>query len=242
MSKSDELSRKDMKEPDKFQVVAGEAASWLTGHRRQSVLVGGAVVAVLVVAVVVSSLRERGATRGGALLSQVYKAASGEISSVPLPGLPGPFFASDAERQKAVITAAAAVLAEAPGSRAAALAALAKGDAHLRLGEWDAAAAAYQSYLGSAAKGDSLRFGALEGLALVEEGKGQAEAALAAWSRLGAEVPAHGDRADLAKARLLAAAGKKAEAMSLLGGFAEAHKESPLAGEASERLTKMGGK
>lgn len=241
MSKNSELSRKDMKEPDQFQVAAGEAASWLTGHRRTAILVGGAAVLVLVVALVVSGVRERGAAAAGGALSAVYKAAGGELTPVPLPGAAGPFFATDAERQKAVIDAAAKAQAAGAG-RAAALAALAKGDAHLKLGEWDAAAAAYQAYLAAAPREDSFRFGALEGLALVEEGKGSGEAALAAYARLAAEVPAQADRADLAKARLLAAAGKKDEARQLLSGFAEAHKGSALAGEASERLSRLGGK
>jgi tetratricopeptide (TPR) repeat protein len=242
MSKSGEMTRKDMKEPDQFQAAAGEAASWLQGHRRTAVFGGGAAALVLVVALIVSAVRERSAAGAGALLSEVYKAAGGEISSVPLPGLPGPFFPTDAARQKAVVEAAARLLAEYPGSRAAVLGALAKGDAHLRLGEWDAAATAYQAYLGAAGTGDALRFGALEGLALVAEAKGNTEGALSAWTRLATEVPAQSDRADLEKARLLAAAGKTAEARQLLSGFGEAHKASPLAAEAADRLSKLGGK
>jgi tetratricopeptide (TPR) repeat protein len=133
-------------------------------------------------------------------------------------------------------------MASAGSTRAGALAALAKGDAHLKLGEWDAAAAAYQAYLAAAPRADAFRFGALEGLALVEEGKGNADAAVAAYARLSAEVPAQSDRADLAKARVLSAAGKKDEARKLLATFAETHKASPLAGEASDRLAKLGGK
>lgn len=242
MSKTDELSRKDMKEPDKFQAAAGEAASWLTGHRRQTTLALAGAFGLLILVVVVTSMKERSAVRSGALLAEVYQAADGELSSVPLPGQAGPFFASDAERQKAVVTAAAKVQAEAPSTAAATAATLAKGDAHLRLGELDAATAAYQAYLSAAPKGDSLRFGALEGLAVIEESKGQVDAALAAWSRLAAEVPAQADRADLAKARLLASSGKKEEAKALLVAFAEAHKTSSLASEASDRLAKLGGK
>ncbi len=242
MSKNADLSRKDMKEPDQFQVAAGEAASWLTGHRRTALLVGGGAVLVLVVALVVSGVRERSAEEAGGALSAVFKAAGGDVTPVPLPGAPGPFYASDAERQKAVIAEAGKVLAASPGTRAAAVASLAKGDAHLKLGEWDAAAGAFQAYLAAAPKDDSLRFAALEGLALVEEGKGNADGALAAYARLGAEVPAQSDRADLAKARLLVASGKQDEARKLLAGFGEAHKGSALASEASDRLAKLGGK
>ena len=241
MSKTPEMTRKDMKEPDQFQQVAGEAASWLTGHRNQSLLVAGTVAAVVLVVGVVTGLRERSAEKVGGLLSAVYQAAGGTVSAIPLPGQDGPTFPTEAARQKAVIEAAGKVIAEASGSRQAALASLAKGDAHYRLGEWDAAATAYQAYLAGADKGDAFRFGALEGLALVEEAKGSSEGALAGWSKLATELPGFADRADLERARLLAASGKAAEAKKLLAGFAEAHKGSALASEATARLGKLGG-
>ena len=59
MSKNAELNRKDMKAPDQFQVAAGEAAGWLTGHRRVALLVGGGAVVALLVGLVISSVRER---------------------------------------------------------------------------------------------------------------------------------------------------------------------------------------
>jgi len=242
MSKSAELTRKDMKQPDKFQVAAGEAAAWVTARKAQA-LVGVGVVAALVLAVIGGlALSDRKAKAAGAALSEVYRTAGGELSSVPLPGVQGPFFATDEARQKAVAEVAAKVVAEYAGTRPAALASLALGDARLRLGEWDAAKAAYEAYLAGAPKEDGLRFGALEGLAMAEEGKGNADAALAAWARLGAEVTAYADRADLEKARVLAAGGKVDEARKLLAGFGEAHKESILTGEAAERLAKLGGK
>jgi tetratricopeptide (TPR) repeat protein len=242
MSKSAELSRKEIKQPDQFQVVAGEAASWLTGHRRTSVLVAGALAVALVAGVAVMTWRERRAAGAAALLSEVYRAAGGEISSVPLPGLPGPFFPSDLARQKAVVQAAEKVVQEYPGTSQAALASLARGDAQLRLGEPDAAAAAYQTYLSIARRTDSFRFSALEGLALASEGKGDVEAALAGWARFAAEVPAQADRADLERARLLAASGKTEEARVLLASFPDNHKKSALTGDAAERLAKLGGR
>jgi tetratricopeptide (TPR) repeat protein len=223
-------------------VAAGEAASWLTSHRRQATLAGVGLVVVVVAGLVISWNSERKSAGSAALLSEVYRAAGGELSPVPLPGLPGPFFASDAARQKAVVDAAAKVLAEYPGTKAATLASLAKGDAHLRLGELDAAASAYQAYLSSARANDSLRFSAMQGLALVAEGKGDVEGALSAWTRLGGEVPSMADRADLERARLLAAANRPDEARKLLTGFGEVHKNSPLSGEAADRLARLGGR
>jgi tetratricopeptide (TPR) repeat protein len=242
MSKSTELSRKEMKAPDQFQVAAGEAASWLTGHRRQTLVVVGAVVAVLIAALAILTYRERTFAGASALLSEVYRTAAGEISAVPLPGVPGPFFLSDAARQKAVAQAAEKLLAEYPGSSQAVLAALARGDARLRLGEFEAAEAAYQLYLSTASRKDSFRFSALQGLALTAEARGDTAAALAGWARLGAEVPGQADRADLERARVLVASGKADEARTLLAAFSETHKASPLSGEAAETLARLGGK
>jgi tetratricopeptide (TPR) repeat protein len=166
----------------------------------------------------------------------------GEISPVPLPGLPGPFFPTEEARQRAVIAAAEQILAAHGGTGAATLAALALGDARAKLGEWDEARSAYDRFLAEAPKDDSLRFGALEGIALAEEAKGSLDQAAQAYERLGREAPAFADRADLERARVLAQAGKTGEAKELLAGFADRHKESLLVPEASERLARLGGR
>lgn len=242
MSKPDVLTRKDMKEPDKFQQAATQAASWIATRRKHVVYAGAAVIGAVVVLVVLSAVQTRRAERAGAAASDLLEAMGGEISSVPLPGLPGPFYPSEDARQRAVATTAERVLAEYPGSGAATLAALAKGDAHLQLREWDLARSAYERFLAEAAEDDSLRFGALEGLALAAEGTGNLEGAAQAYERLAREAPAFADRADLERARVLARAGKTAEAKELLAAFGDRHKESLLTAEASQQLARLGGK
>jgi len=159
---------------------------------------------------------------------------------VPLPGVTGPFFPSDQARQKAILIEADRLLADFPASGPAKLALLAKGDAHYRLGEWDPARQAYERYLAETEVGDSLRFGALEGLAFVSEATNDLEAAAHGWERLGKEAPAFADRADLEAARVYARAGKAAEAKKLLEGFGDRHAGSFLAVEASRRLAALG--
>jgi len=242
MSKPDTLTRKDMKEPDKFQVAATQAANWIASRRKHVAYAGLAVAAAVLLVAILAAVQARREERAGAAASDLLQAMGGEISSVPLPGFPGPFYASEEARQRAVAAAAERVLADHPGTGAAQLAALASGDAHLRLREWDLAKAGYERFLSAAGKADSLRFGALEGLALAEEGKGNLEGAAAAYDRMGRETPAFSDRADLERARVLARAGKAAEAKDLLGAFAERHKESLLTAEASQQLARLGGK
>jgi tetratricopeptide (TPR) repeat protein len=233
------LTRKDMKEPDKFQQAATQAASWIASRRRHVVIAGAVAVGVLALIAVLAAVQGRRAERAGAAASDLLTAMGGEISAVPLPGFPGPFYESEDARQRAIVAAADRVLGE-HGSGAGALAALAKGDAHLRLREWDAAKAAYERFLADADRDDSLRFGALEGLGLAAEGKGDLDGAAAAYERLAAEAPAFADRADLERARVLAEAGKAAPARELLTTFAERHGGSPLAGEAAARLARLG--
>lgn len=242
MSKTPVITRKDMKEPDKFQRAATEAASWLAARKRHVVAAGAAAVGVLVVIAVLAAIQRSRAEKAGAVASDLLAAVGGEVSSVPIPGAPGPIYSSEEERQRAVIAAADAVLKEHPEGRAADLAALAKGDALLRLRDWDGAKAAYERFLANAPKADSLRFGALEGLALAHEGKGEVDAAAKAYERMASEAPAFADRADLERARLLARAGRAADARGLLASFSERHKESLLSGEASSELARLGGK
>ncbi len=241
MSKSDVLTRKDMKEPDKFQQAATQAASWLAARRRHVVLAGAIAVGLVVLLAIVSALRTRRDEQAGAAAADLLSVMSGEVSAVPLPGFPGPFYPTEEAKQRAIVAAADRVVADHGGTPAAALASLAAGDGHLRLKEWDAAKAAYERYLAAAPKDDSLRFGALEGLGLAEEGKGNLDAAVAAYDRLATEAPAFADRADLDRARVLAAQGKTADAKSLLAAFSEKHKDSQLTGEAAERLARLGG-
>lgn len=242
MSKTDAISRKDMKEPDKFQQAATEAASWISRKRKHVVLAGAVVVGAVVLLAVMSAVTAGREERAGAAAADLLATMSGEISAVPLPGLPGPFFPSDEARQRAVVDAANKVAAAHPGTGAARVALLALGDAHYRLKAWDDAKAAYERFLAAAPKDDSLRFGALEGIALAEEAKGSLDAAAAAYERLGKEVPAFADRADLERARVLARAGKTADAKAILASFGEQHKESLLTADASERLARLGGK
>jgi tetratricopeptide (TPR) repeat protein len=242
MSKTDAITRKDMKEPDKFQQAATQAASWIASRRRHVVLAGAVAVGVVVLLAILSAVNAGREERAGASAADLLATMGGEISAVPLPGLAGPFFPTEEARQRAVVAAAEKVLAAHRGTGAAQLAALALGDAHAKLREWDDARAAYERFLAEAPKEDSLRFGALEGLALAEEAKGNLDQAAQAYERLAREAPAFADRADLERARVLARAGKTAEAKDLLSGFSERHKESLLGPEAAERLARLGGK
>ncbi len=237
-----EISRKEMKAPDRFQVAAARTAEW-SAHNRKAILVGvGAAALVFGVGLGVSSYLRSSRQKAGGGLYRALDAADGQVSPVPLPGVDRMVFKTDAERQRAVLQAAEGVRGGYAGTRSALTAALVAGDAHLGLSEWDAAAAAFEEYLAAAPGDDPLRFAALDGLARVREGKGDLAGAAQAWERAGREAPLYRDRAAIERARVLAGAGKVEEARAILRTFFEELKDSPLQAEAHERLARLGGK
>jgi tetratricopeptide (TPR) repeat protein len=237
MSKSaHELTRREMKGPDKFQVAAAEAAEWAV--KRQKVIVAAAVALLAAAAVVIGVLSWLDARKGsaGGALYHAADVASGEISSVPLPGIDRPVFPTQEAKYRAQITAAEQVRNEHGGTRAAITASLLEGSAHLALKEWDAAAAAFQRYLSEAPATDELRFGAFDGLARAQEAKGDLAAAAKTWEQAAA-IGFFKDRATLERARVLAKAGKADEAKKALESVG---KDAPLAPEAQEKLSRLG--
>lgn len=242
MTNSSVIRRKDMKEPDRFQTVASQAATWLAARKRHVAVAGVAALVVLVIVTVTAVVQSSRAEAAGKALAAMLDAVAGEVAATPPAGTLGRYFPSEEAKQRAVVAEAEKVAAGFAGTRPAALATLAAGDAHYQLKEWDASAKAYQRFLELTAGDDSLRFGALEGLALVAEAKGDLAGAAQGYERLGKEAPRFADRADLERARVLAAAGKADEAKAILTRFGESHKESSLAGQATQRLAQLGAK
>ncbi len=236
-----ELTRKEMKGPDRFQVAASDAAHWLA-QRQKQFLVGVAVVLAVAVFVIgiVSYFDSRRAAAGG-LLYRAISAAGGEISAVPLPNFDQPVYKTAEEKARAVLAAAEQVKSRHGGTRAAITASLLEGDAYLTLKDWDKAIAAYQSYLDSAPSNDSLRFAAFDGMARAREGKGDLDAAAKTYQQAG-ELEFYKDRAALERARVLAKAGKVEDARKAVETVAKDSKDPTLQAEAQERLARLGGK
>jgi Tetratricopeptide repeat len=235
-----ELSRKQIKAPDRFQVAAAGAAEWLAAHRTLVTVAAVALAAAAVSAVAIRAGLRSSQERAGGLLYRALDAADGEVSPVPIPGVDRQIFGTAEERQRAVAEAAGAVRARAGGSSAARTAALLAGSARLRLGEWDAALADFRAFLAEAPAGDPLRFAALDGVARAQEGKGDLEAAARSFEQAGREVSFYADRAALERARVLVRAGRRDEARKLLQAFPQEHKDSPLRAEAQQRLARLG--
>lgn len=242
MANSSVISRKDMREPDRFQVVANQAASWLAARKKKAAVVGGVAVAVILVVGVVATIQTSRAEAAGSATSALLATVNAPVLAKPEPGVTQKSFPTDEAKQRAVVAEADQVLGKYGGNRAANLAVLVKADALYELKDWDKAAAEYERFLQVAPRDDSLRFTALDGLALVAEAKGDLAGAAKAYERMGQEAPPFSDRADLERARVLAAAGKADEARQLLTKFGENHKDSRLVQQASQQLAQLGAK
>ncbi|HTP52101.1 MAG TPA: hypothetical protein VMK42_15505 [Anaeromyxobacteraceae bacterium] len=235
-----ELTRKDMKAPDAFQVVAGKAAGWVAGHQKHIVAAVVGAVALLALALAGMSWRESSEKAAGAGLFGVLNDADGQVSSVPLPGVTAPIFPTAEAQQKAIVEKATEVQRAYPSSEAARTATLAAAEAHLKLSAYDAALADFESYLASAKAGDSLAFLASEGVARAKEAKGDLAGALAAFEQIPSLNPAYADRAALERARLLARQGKADEAKKILQSFNQDFKDSQAKSEAEQQLARLG--
>lgn len=242
MANSSVISRKDMREPDRFQVVATQAASWLAARKKHAAVVGGAAVLVIVAVGVFGTLQSTRSEAAGRATSELLAAVSAPVIAKPDPASTQRSFPTDEAKQKAIVAEADKVLAAYGSTRTAPLAVLAKASALHALKDWDKAGAEYERYLKEAPREDSLRFSALDGLGLVAEGKGDLAGAARAYERMAQEAPAFADRADLERARVLAASGKADEARQILSKFSENHKQSALGTEAAQQLAQLGAK
>ncbi len=242
MANSTVISRKDMREPDRFQVVASQAASWLAARKRKAAVIGGTAAAVVILVGVVSAIQTSRADAAGSATTSLLATLSAPVIAKPEAGSTQKSFPTEEAKQRAVVAEADTVLAGHAGSAASSVAVLVKADALYALKDWDKAGAEYERYLASAPGDDSLRFTALMGLGLVAEAKGDLAGAAKAYERMGQQAPRYSDRADIERARVLAAAGKKDEARQLLAKFGENHKDSMLAQQAAQQLAQLGAK
>src|SRR5512146_1726559 len=102
MSKTDVISRKDMKEPDKFQQAATQAAGWVAQRRRHVVIAGAVVVAFVLLLAILSAVNAGREERAGAAAADLLATVSADVSPVAMPGRFGPTFPNAEARDRAV--------------------------------------------------------------------------------------------------------------------------------------------
>ncbi len=207
------LTQKELRAPDAFQRVGAVGRRWLE-QRRILVLVAAVLVVVAaLVAGVVSSLTNRRDQQAARALGHSLKALDRPVGEA-IPGDEEKPYATQTDKDKALVAALTPFRSEFAGTPPAATGALPLGSAELRLTQPEDAAQHFADFLAQTPGGQVLRVSALEGEGYAWEAKGQLERALDAFDRMSREDTG-GFLAGMGayhRARILLLQGKKMEA------------------------------
>jgi predicted negative regulator of RcsB-dependent stress response len=190
------VRRKDLRRPDEFETLTGQAAAWADEHRN---VVIAAVTALVVIGLAFLVVGRWRASRNEAA-SAAFRAAQTSFEAGQFP-----------QAAEAFATLASTY----PGAPFGRLAGLYRAHALARQGDPGGAAAAYADYLATSPDADYLRQEALVGLARAKEGSGDTAAALDAFTQAGALPGPYRSDALLGEARLLEASGQAEKAHEL---------------------------
>jgi tetratricopeptide (TPR) repeat protein len=231
-------TQKELRAPDAFQRVGGEARRWL--ERRRTLALGAVILVVLAafLAAVGSWLSNRSNEQAARALGTALKPLDRPVGE-PAPGDTQKPYASQAEKDQAVSASLMPFRSAHSGTLAGTTAALPLADAELRLGHPDTALTNLGDLLARAPTKQVLRVSALEGEGYAWEAKGQFEQALDAFERMSRE-DLGGFLAGMGlyhRARILVMQGKKLEAARAFLEVATAQPGTPAARMAQDRLS-----
>ena len=190
------VRRKDLRKPDEFETLTGQAVDWAQAHRP---LVGGVVVAALVAAVIALGV--------GRWRSSRDEAAAAAFNLAQATFTDGKF--ADAAR------AFEDVLTTYPRAPFGRLAGLYRAHALARSGDASGGATAYGEYLVTSPDSDYLRQEALDGLGRAKEASGDSAGALEAYTQAGALTGPYRTDALLGAARVHDASGEADKAREI---------------------------
>jgi tetratricopeptide (TPR) repeat protein len=199
------IRRKDLRKPDEFETLTGQAFGWIEEHRP---LVAGVAGAVGVAALAMLAVGHWRATRNATAAADFRSAQAA-------------FEAGQNQESARAFAAVAEIYPRAPFGR---LAVLYRAHALARAGDAAGAAVAYGEYLASSPATDYLRQEALTGLAHAREASGDTAAALDAYTQAAALDGPFRTDASLAAARLQEASGHADQAKEI---YARLLREAP---------------
>lgn len=240
---AEKVDKKELREPDALQRAGLEARGWIEG--KEKLVLGVILVALLAgLAVALTNyMQERSARTaqralGGALLPVNRPVAEAGVPPSPTADPNLQPFASQKEKDEAIVSSLTTFRSEYPGTPSATTAALPLAQSHYRLGNYDQAIEAYGAFLKNAPGDDPLRALALEGQGYAYEAKGDLEKAVASFDELSrAKTKDFLDgMGQFHKARILILQDKKDEAAKILSEIPQAHPNSAAARMATERM------
>jgi predicted negative regulator of RcsB-dependent stress response len=237
---AEKLTRKELRGPDAFQKAGLQARQWLEDNKRLVKLVVGVILlggAGIAVASYVSNRGETEASRALASALKVLDRPTGTSGEPAADEDAEPPFASQAEKDAALIKELASVREKYPRTRAAVVAELPVAEAELRLGRPDEALKSFEDFLKASSADPHLRAQALEGEGYAYEAKGQLDQALSSFDELArSKSDFLGAMGLYHRGRILAEQGKKQEAADAFAQTSSSFPNSPASRLASDRL------
>lgn len=229
---SEKIDRKQLKQPDEFQQVAGKGMEWVAAHQREVSMAAGAVVLAVVLLWGWSAWRSSREAKAGGDLSQALELESRPIGAEAQAGQES--FPSKEERSKAALAALEKVRKDHGGTTAARTAQAEQGFLELKAGDAAGAQKDLTEFLAGAGKDHPLRVFAQDSLGYAYEAQGKLDDARAAFEKLRElDLPA---RADLQGARLALLQGKPDARQQLERVAKDYPKETEVVREANARL------
>lgn len=242
---SDKLSRKELKQPDAFQVAGAQASSWFQ-ERQKAIAIAVAVVILGGLGIgLLSYLSDRGEVQAAKDMGEAMKPMSRQVDANAAAANTEegqePPFKSQTEKDQAIEKALSDFRHAHDGTRAATTAALPLAQAEFRLGKYDDALNGFEEFLKKAASEDPMRAAALEGKGYVYEAKKDYEKALTAFEQLGRENKSDflAGMGPYHRARVLIEQGKKDDAAKELSQIPTQFPNTAAARMAQERLSSL---
>jgi tetratricopeptide (TPR) repeat protein len=225
------IIKKKLKEPDEFISLTERAIHSVSRHYRR-ILAGGLVLVIILVAIFLfqkwEETKEAEAYQSFEAALEVYQT----VNSPYREGSPADY--------RSLIEKFDEVILKFPRTASGKLSLLYKGNIHLRLGEFDEAIKAYQTFLKEIGKEKLYRVFAMEGLGYAYEGKKEYEKAVEAYEKaldMGEGLQVADDY--LNKGRCYEKLGKKKEALESYKAFLKISPKSMMANMVSEKISHL---
>jgi len=225
------IIKKKLKEPDEFISFTDHALRFMSRHYRR-IITGGVILGVLLA---VFFLFQKWEEKKEAEAYQLFATAL-EVHQT----LDSPYREGSPADYKSLIEKFDEVNTKFPRTSSGKLSFLYKGNLLLKLGEFDEAIKAYETFLKKAGKEKLYRLFAMEGLGYAHEGKKEYEKAVEAYERMlemgeGLRVA----NAHLGKGRCYEKLGKKKEALESYKAFLNVTPKAMMANVVSGRISQL---
>ena len=231
MAVKKKIIKKKLKEPDEFISFTDHAFRFISHHYKR-IIAGGVILGVLMAAFFLFQKWEE--KKEG----EAYQPFGNALELYQM--LDSPYREGSPADYKSLIEKFDEVITKFPSTSSGKLSVLYKGNLHLKLGEFDEATKAYETFLQKAGKEKFYRLLAMEGLGYAHEGKKEYEKAVEAYERMlamgeGLQVA----NAYLSKGRCLEKLGKNKEALESYKTFLNLAPKAMMANLVSERISQL---